>query len=174
MKKPIISLIVAIAKNNVIGRGNDLPWNLPADLEYFWKITAGKPVIMGFKTHLSIGKLLTGRINIILCDDASLKIMDGAVKASSFDEAFNLAGEAEEVFIIGGANVYRQGLAYADRLYITEVQTEAEGDIYFPEFDKSDWKEVKREKRTADSENVYDLEFVVYEKLKNLRDVEIK
>jgi dihydrofolate reductase len=164
MKKPIISLIVAIAKNNIIGKGNSLPWNLPADLNYFRRVTVGKPVIMGFKTHQSIGKLLPGRMNIVLCDDPKLKIMDGAVMATSFEKAFQLAGGAEEVFIIGGANVYRQGLTCVGRLYITEVQTIAEGDVYFPEVDKNDWKEIKREKRKADAENIYDLEFVVYEK----------
>lgn len=163
----IVSIIVAIAKNNVIGKGNEMPWHLPADFAYFKKMTTGKPVIMGYKTHLSIGKILPGRKNIVLCDNPSLKIMDGAIGAKSFAEAFVLAGGKEEAFIIGGANVYKQGLSYADRLYVTEVQTEAKGDIYFPEFDKNVWKEIKREKRPKDTENIYDLDFVVYEKVKN-------
>lgn len=163
----IISIIVAIAKNNVIGKGNELPWHLPADFEYFKKKTAGHPVIMGMKTHLSIGKALTGRQNIVLCDDPNFVPFEGAILAKSFEEAFNLAEESEESFIIGGANVYKQGLNYADRLYITEVQTEAEGDIYFPEFDKNGWQEIRREKRLKDAENIYDLDFVVYEKIKN-------
>jgi len=163
----IVSIIVAIAKNNVIGRGNELPWHLPADFAYFKRITAGKPVIMGYKTHLSIGKILPGRKNIVLCNDASFKIMVGAIMAESFEDAFEKASDSDEAFIIGGANVYTQGLNYADRLYITEVQTEAEGDIYFPEFNKNIWKEVKREKRPKDAENIYDIDFVVYEKVKN-------
>jgi dihydrofolate reductase len=167
MKKPIVSIIVAIAKNNVIGKGNAMPWHLPADFAYFKKMTVGKPVIMGYKTHLSIGKILPGRKNIVLCDDASLKIIDEAVMAKSFAEALALAKDSDEVFIIGGANVYKQGLNCADRLYITEVQTEAKGDIYFPEFDKNIWKEIKREKRPKDAENIYDVDFVVYEKVKN-------
>lgn len=161
----IVSIIVAIAKNRVIGKGNKLPWHLPADFEYFKKITAGHPVIMGYKTHLSIGKVLPERKNIVLCNDASLKIIDGAIVAKSFEKAFELASYSSEAFIIGGANVYKQGLNYADRLYITEVQTDVEGDIYFPEFDKNQWKEIKREKRKSDSENMYDLDFVVYEKI---------
>jgi dihydrofolate reductase len=163
----IVSIIVAIAKNNVIGRGNELPWHLPADFEYFKKTTTGKPVIMGYKTHLSIGKILSGRKNIVLCDDASLKVMEGAAMAKSFEEAFGLAGGSDETFIIGGANVYKQGLNYADRLYITEVQVDIDGDIYFPKFDKNIWKEIKREKRPKDAENVYDVDFVIYEKVKN-------
>ena len=83
-----------------------------------------------------------------------------------FEKAFELVKDEEEVFIIGGANVYRQGLNYADRLYITEVQAEPEGDILFPEFDKNEWKEIKREKRAKDAENIYDMDFVIYEKIK--------
>ena len=143
----IISIIVAIAKNNVIGRGSKIPWHLPADFAYFKKITNGHPVIMGMKTHLSIGKSLPGRKNIVLCDDPTFVPMEGAIIADSFEKAFELVKDEEEVFIIGGANVYRQGLNYADRLYITEVQAEPEGDILFPEFDKNEWKEIKREKR---------------------------
>jgi dihydrofolate reductase len=119
MKNTTVSIIVAIAKNRVIGRGNELPWNLPADLEYFRSVTKGNPVIMGYRTHLAIGKLLPGRKNIVLCDNYDLKIMKGAVMAESFEKAFKLASNSDEAFIIGGANVYKQGLNYADRLYIT-------------------------------------------------------
>jgi dihydrofolate reductase len=160
----IISIIVAIAKNNVIGKGNELPWHLPADFEYFKKITAGCPVIMGAKTHFSIKKTLPNRKNIVLCDDPKVVLLPGAVMAGSFEEAFVMAREGKEAFIIGGANVYRQGLNFADRLYITEVQTEAEGDIFFPEFDKNEWREIKREKRAADEKNAFAMDFVVYER----------
>lgn len=166
MKKPIISIIVAIAKNRVIGKGNELPWNLPVDLNYFRTKTKGHPVIMGAKTHLSIGRLLPGRNNIVLSDDPNFQPIEGAIIAKSFEEAFEAAEDSDEAFIIGGANVYKQGLNYADRLYITEVQSDVEGDILFPEFDKSQWKEISREKRKADEENKYDLDFVVYEKIK--------
>lgn len=162
----IISIIVAIARNNIIGKENELPWHLPADFEYFKKTTEGHPLIMGYKTHLSIGKLLPGRLNIVLCNDPNLKILEGAEMAESFEKAFELAKNSDEVFIIGGASVYAQGLNYADRLYITEVQTDAEGDIYFPQFDKNQWKEIKREKRQKDAENIYDLDFVIYEKVR--------
>jgi len=161
----IVSIIVAIARNNVIGNGNKLPWHLPADFEYFKNVTKGHPVIMGVRTHLSIGKLLPGRKNIVLSDDPSFKLMEGAIMAKSFEEAFELARENDEAFIIGGANVYKQGLNYADRLYITEVQASVEGNVFFPEFDKNEWKEVKRIKREKDAENIYDLDFVVYDKV---------
>ncbi len=164
--KLIISIIVAIAKNGVIGKGNELPWNLPADLNYFRTKTKGHPVIMGARTHLSIGRLLPGRKNIVLSDDPNFHPTEGAIIAKSFEEAFVAAQDSDEVFIIGGANVYKQGLNYADRLYITEVQADVEGDILFPEFDKGQWKEIKREKREKDVENIYDLDFVVYEKIK--------
>ncbi len=163
----IKSIIVAIAKNNVIGKGNELPWHLPVDFAYFKETTAGHPVIMGMKTHLSIGKSLPGRQNIVLSDDPTFVPFEGSIAVKSFEEAFELVKDAEEVFIIGGANVYRQGLNYADKLYITEVQAEPEGDIFFPEIDKNQWKEISREKRLKDSENIYDMDFVVYEKIKN-------
>jgi len=164
--KPIISIIVAIAKNRVIGKGNELPWSLPVDLNYFRTKTKGHPVIMGAKTHLSIGRLLPGRKNIVLSDDPNFQPIEGAIIVKSFEEAFEAAKDSDEAFIIGGANVYKQGLNYADRLYITEVQSDVEGDILFPQFDKSQWKEILREKRKADEENKYDLDFVVYEKIK--------
>lgn len=163
----IVSIIVAIAKNNVIGRGNKMPWHLPADFNYFKERTDGKPVIMGYKTHLSIGKILPGRKNIVLCDDKNLQIITGALMAESFEKAFALARDSSEAFIIGGANVYKQGLNYADRLYITEVQADIPGDIFFPEFDKNEWKEIKREKRSKDEENIYAMDFIVYEKIKS-------
>ena len=166
MKKTIISIIVAIAKNGVIGKGNELPWNLPADLNYFRTKTKGHPVIMGARTHLSIGRLLPGRKNIVLSDNPDFQPIEGALVAKSFEEAFDLTKESDEAFIIGGANVYKQGLNWADRLYITEVQADVEGDIFFPQFDKSQWKEIKREKREKDAENVFNLDFVVYEKIK--------
>ena len=162
----IISIIVAIAKNGVIGKGNELPWNLPADLNYFRTKTKGHPVIMGARTHLSIGRLLPGRKNIVLSDDPSFQPIEGAIMVRSFEEAFEAVNDNEEAFIIGGANVYKQGLNYANRLYITEVQADVKGDILFPEFDKSQWKEISREKRKKDAESIFDLDFVAYEKIK--------
>lgn len=167
MKKPIVSIIVAIAKNGVIGKGNELPWDLPADLAYFKNKTSGHPVIMGAKTHFSIKMLLPGRKNIVLSDDPTMKLIDGAIMAESFEKAFELANGSDEAFIIGGANVYNQGLNYADRLYITEVDSDVDGDVLFPEFDKSLWKEISRERREADENNAYPLDFVIYEKIKN-------
>ncbi len=162
----IKSIIVAIAKNGVIGRGKDLPWHISADLAYFKRITSGHVVIMGLATHESIGRLLPGRKNIVLADVLNYQPKEGAFKASSFQEAFDLAAGESEVFIIGGAAVYKQALALADRLYITEVQADVEGDVYFPEFDKEQWQEIKREHYPADEKSPYDLDFVVYERRK--------
>ncbi len=141
----IKSLIVAIAQNGIIGKGKELPWHIPADLAYFKKVTQGHAVIMGAKTHESIGRLLPGRKNIVLSDAADYQPMEGATKAASFDEAFALAADDTEAFVIGGASVYKQAFQFVDRLYITEVKADVEGDIKFPEFDKGKWKEISRE-----------------------------
>lgn len=162
--KPTVSIIVAIAKNGVIGRGKELPWKIPADLAYFKKTTQGHPVIMGQKTHESIGRLLPGRKNIVLSDMPDFLPLEGALKARSFDEVFKLAEEDNEVFIIGGAYVYKQALEFADRLYITEVKADIEGDIYFPQFDKAVWKEISRQSYPAGEGSEFDLDFIIYER----------
>ncbi|MBU3901143.1 dihydrofolate reductase [Patescibacteria group bacterium] len=166
MAKTIKSIIVAIARNGVIGRGKELPWHIPADLAYFKKTTSGHPVIMGMATHESIGRLLPGRKNVVLSDLPDFKPTEGAFKAASFQEAFKLAEDDQEVFIIGGASVYEQALEFADRLYLTEVQADIDGDIYFPEFDKNQWVETKRENYLADEKSFYNLNFIVYERRK--------
>lgn len=136
MKKPCISLICAINKNRGIGLNNKLLYDIPNDLKYFQKITSGHPVIMGLKTYQSIGRPLPKRTNIILCPD-DIKIA-GAVIAHSIEEAINIASQAdkEEIFFIGGGQVYAQSINYADRLYLTVIDDEHDADVYFPDYTK--------------------------------------
>lgn len=159
----LISLIVAVSENNVIGYQNKIPWHLPADFAYFKKMTLGKPVIMGAKTFESIGKALPGRKNIVLNSDPNYKAQ-GAIIVGSLEEALKEAGEAQEVMICGGASVYEQFLPRADKLYLTFVHHEFEGDTFFPRFKKEEWQEVSREDHASDADNIYPYSFVVYEK----------
>lgn len=159
----IISIIAAVADNMVIGDKNSLPWSLPADLEYFKKTTLGKPVIMGTKTFESIGMALPNRKNIILSFDKDYKA-EGCVVVTSIDEALKQIGEDEEVMIAGGASVYKQFLPLANRLYLTFIHHDFEGDARFPEFDMNEWKEVKRIDNEPDDKNPYSYSFVIFEK----------
>ncbi|MCX6816080.1 MAG: type 3 dihydrofolate reductase [Candidatus Aenigmarchaeota archaeon] len=158
----IISIIVALGKNNVIGSDNKLPWRLKADMKKFVSLTTGKPVIMGRKTFESIGRPLKNRTNIILT--RTDYAVEDAVVVSSIDEALKAAHGSEEVMIIGGASIYEQFLPLADRLYITYVDCNADGDAFFPDFNKDEWNQVSREEHKADSENTYDYTFVVLER----------
>ncbi|MFT5426845.1 MAG: dihydrofolate reductase [Gammaproteobacteria bacterium] len=159
-----ISIIVAMDKNRVIGLEGDLPWRLSADLKHFKAITMGKPLIMGRKTHESIGRPLPGRKNIVVTHSQDFKA-EGCVIVHSLDDAFQAAGDVDEVMIMGGSGVYDQSLARVDRLYLTEVHADVKGDVYFPKFDKCEWKEVEMEKHTADEKNEFDYSFVVLERL---------
>ncbi len=159
----IISIIAAIGNNRVIGIKNSLPWHFPADLEYFKKNTIGKPVIMGAKTFESIGKSLPNRKNIILSDDPDFKA-SGCLIAHSIEEALKQAEESEEIMIAGGVSIYKQFLPLANRLYLTFIHHDFEGDSFFPEFDLNDWKEIRRIDNEPDKENPYSYSFVVFEK----------
>jgi len=161
----IISIIAAVADNMVIGNKNSLPWNLPADLEYFKKNTLGKPVIMGDKTFESIGKVLPGRKNIILSFNKDYKV-EGCITVVSIEEALKEVGEDEEVMIAGGASIYKQFLPLANRLYLTFIHHNFNGDTYFPKFDINEWKEVKRIDNKPDEKNIYPYSFVVLERRK--------
>ena len=159
----IISIIAAVADNMVIGNKNSLPWNLPADMEYFKKVTLGKPVIMGTKTFESIGMALSNRKNIILSHDKNYRA-EGCVVATSIEQALEEVKENEEVMIAGGASVYKQFLPLADRLYLTFIHHDFEGDAYFPKFDVNKWKEIKRIDKKPDEKNPYSYSFVVFER----------
>ena len=168
----MLSLIVAMAQNHVIGINNSLPWHLPNDLKYFKKVTMGKPIIMGRKTYESIGKPLPGRRNIVITrQDAYTGVgeNDAIDVVSSLDQAVDL-GESialveghEEVMVIGGAEIYKQALLKADRLYITHVLADVEGDAYFPQVDWTLYEEVGHESFAASGHNPYDYRFSIYQ-----------
>ena len=152
-----ISIIVAASANNVIGVDGQLPWRLPEDLRHFKAITMGKPMIMGRATFDSIGKALPGRQSIVLTrqDDFSA---EGCDVVATVDDALNAAGNAEEVMIVGGGEIYRQFLPRADRIYLTRVQAEIDGDTTFPELDMSEWNVVAVEEYPAGDEREFGFE----------------
>lgn len=162
----LISIIAAVAENNVIGKGNSLPWHLPADLKHFKETTMGHTVIMGQKTHESIGKALPGRTNIILTFDENYKSKD-CIIVTSIEEALRVASvkKESEVFIIGGASIYKQFIEMADKLYITRILHKFDGDIFFPEIDPTKWNVKSSEKHTKTTDNPYNFNFEIYEKL---------
>ena len=158
-----IALIVAMAENRVIGRNNQLPWRIPADLRHFKALTMGKPIIMGRKTYESIGRPLPGRDNIVITADSRYQA-EGCQVVHSIDQALEAAGSCAEAMIIGGANLYRQTLENAERLYLTLVKAEPEGDVWFPAIELQQWREIERETHQADERNEYDYDFVVLER----------
>lgn len=159
-----VSLVVAMAENRVIGRDNALPWHLPADLRFFKNLTLGKPIIMGRKTYESIGRPLPGRQNIVLTRDDNFKA-PGCDIRSSLEQAMLAAGDAGEVMIIGGAALYDAVLDTADRIYLTEVHSDIQGDTWFPELDPSHWTEISRERHFADERNSMDYSFVTLDRV---------
>jgi len=159
---PIISLIAAMAKNRVIGKDNDMPWHLPADLGHFKTITLGKPIIMGRKTYESIGRPLPGRQNIVISSNPAYNL-EGCDTVTSFDAALELTKDLEEVMIIGGGFLYKQTLFQANKLYLTFIDLDVQGDTFFPDFEVLNIKEVKRESFKKDDKNPYDYEFVDYQ-----------
>ena len=160
-----IALIVAMAENRVIGRQNQLPWRIPADLKHFKALTMGKPIIMGRKTYESIGRPLPGRDNIVITGDSSYRA-EGCRVVHSIDQALQAAGGSEDVMIIGGANLYRQTLKDAERLYLTLVKAQPQGDAWFPNIQPQEWREIKREAHKADESNEYDYDFVVLDRVR--------
>lgn len=156
-----ISMIVAKAENNVIGKDNKLIWNIPNDLQYFKKITTGKTVVMGRKTYESIGKPLPNRRNIVLTQNNDF-YEDQVEIVHSIEEVLNLEGE---VMIIGGDSIYRQFMGYADKLYVTEIKEFFEGDTYFPEIDKDRWALESTERGLRDEKNPYKYYFNVYRRM---------
>ncbi len=158
---PELSIIVAMDRNRLIGRDNQLPWKLPADLQYFKATTMGKPIVMGRKTWESLGRPLPGRQNIVISRNTDY-VAEGADVVHSVDEALSCAGDVEEVMIIGGANLYAQALNDVKNLYITAVDDEFEGDAWFPEFDDSEWKLVSTEEHQPDEKNIHSYAFLKY------------
>ena len=153
-----ISLIVAMAENRTIGLDGGMPWHIPEDLEFFKMVTMGHPVIMGRKTYQSIGAALPGRTNIVVTRDKDFKAADVDVvhdvekaltRAKAVEELWGADGGKEEIFVIGGAEIYGQALAEAQRIYMTEVHQELPGDAFFPELADGEWKESDRQERDA-------------------------
>ncbi|MBI3027215.1 type 3 dihydrofolate reductase [Candidatus Woesearchaeota archaeon] len=157
----IISLIAAMGKNNVIGKDNSLPWKLPADMKRFKELTTGKPVIMGRKTFESIGKPLPNRKNIVITRDKDYRAK-GCIVVHSADSALKAATKAEEVMVIGGEQIFKEFLPKANKMYLTFIYKDFDGDAYFPEYDKSEWKEIKREEYKNEN---YKFVFVILQKI---------
>jgi dihydrofolate reductase len=161
--KPRISVIAALARNRVIGIENRLPWRLPEDLAHFKALTLNHPILMGRKTFESLGRPLPGRTNIVITRNAHYK-PDGCLVADSIPAAIALCADADEVFFIGGADLYAQAIPLVDRLYLTEVDIEAEGDAWFPDYDRSAFREVSRQPHTGGKGDALRFDFVVYER----------
>ena len=156
----MIALVVAMAENRVIGKENKLIWHLPADLKFFKNLTTGHPIIMGRKTFESIGKPLPNRTNIVITRQADFTA-EGCMVAHSLTEALMLAQQLDsDIFVIGGAEIYKQAMFLADTIYLTEVHHTFEGDTFFPEIDSVLWQETSREEHKADEKNPYDYAFV--------------
>jgi dihydrofolate reductase len=164
-KQPILSAIVAMAENRIIGKNNQLPWHLPADLKHFKTITTGHPILMGRKTHESIGKPLPNRLNIILTRDPNYQSA-GCTVVTSVESALKEAArhDENELFIIGGAEIYKQLLPQIQRLYLTIVHHQLEGDASFPALNTEEWKEISREKHEADDANAFAYSFVTLDR----------
>ncbi|USD32169.1 MULTISPECIES: type 3 dihydrofolate reductase [Vibrio] len=158
----IISMIAAMAKDRVIGKDNQMPWHLPADFAWFKRCTMGKPVIMGRKTYESIGRPLPGRQNIVISRDEGL-VIEGVTTVSSIEQAIKAAGQVEEVMIIGGGVIYQTCLPQADKLYVTHINAEIEGDTQFPQWGE-EFEESYSEIYEADEKNAYGMRFVVLER----------
>lgn len=165
-----LSIIVAVATNGVIGRDNDLPWRLSGDLRRFKEVTIGKPIVMGRKTFESIGRPLPGRTNIVMTRDSEYPA-HGITLVSDFTNAV-AAGKiaaakaaADEIMVIGGASIYTEALLFADRLYITEVHCEIDGDVTFPNIDSAEWIEITRIHCAAEANETCDYSFVVYDRV---------
>ncbi|KAF1028521.1 MAG: Dihydrofolate reductase [Burkholderia plantarii] len=158
-----LTLIVARARNGVIGRDNQLPWKLPEDLALFKRTTMGAPIVMGRKTHESIGRPLPGRRNIVVTRDAARRFA-GCDTATSLAEALATAAQdgTPEAFLIGGAELYAQGLREADKLIVTEIDADFDGDAHFPAPDPAHWREVSRDTHRALEPNAFSYAFVVY------------
>jgi dihydrofolate reductase len=163
MSPATITLVVAVADNGVIGRDNALPWHLPDDLKRFKRLTLGKPVIMGRKTFESIGKPLPGRQNIVVTRDTNYR-REGVTVVHDADAALHAAGDAPEVMVIGGAELFRTLLPRASRLHLTRVHGNIEGDVFWPAPDDRQWRVVERESHSADERHVWPMTFEVWEK----------
>ncbi len=160
-----LSIIAAMSANRVIGRNNDLPWRLPADWKRFKSLTMEHHLIMGRKTFESIGQPLPGRTTVVITHQTDYA-PEGVLVAHSVEQALQMAAGDDEVFVAGGAQIYQQVLPRADRLYLTSIHEDFEGDTHFPEFEESDWKLISEEGYGPDEKNPYAYTFLIYERLR--------
>jgi dihydrofolate reductase len=163
VSQPLVSLIVAMAQNGVIGRDNALPWRLPEDLKRFKAFTLGKTILMGRKTYESIGRPLPGRANLVLTRDRNW-IAAGVIVVHSVEQALTQAGPGKELVAIGGAQIYRLVLPFARRIYLTHVHADVPGDTFFPDFDSTQWADVECRMHPADEQHAFPLTFVTLER----------
>jgi dihydrofolate reductase len=162
----MISMIWAMDRNRLIGKNNAMPWRLPGESAYFRKTTMGHPILMGRKTFESLGsKPLKGRENIVLTRDSSYEA-EGCTMVRGFEEALERGRGEEEFFVIGGSEVYTRFLPYADRLYVTRIDHEFEGDAYFPSYDEAEWRLVSQENGVTDERNPYTFAFYIYDRIR--------
>lgn len=159
-----VSLVVAASQNGVIGRDNDLPWRLPADRKHFRRTTLGKPVIMGRLTWESIGKPLDRRTNIVVTRDRHYSA-PGCRVVHSFEAALAAAEPADEVMVVGGSQIYALALPLAERVYLTRVEAEVEGDTFFPDLPVTEWRETERREAPADDQNPHPLTFLTLDRI---------
>ena len=171
---PVIALVVAMGENRAIGLGGDLPWHLRSDMKFFRKVTMGKPIIMGRRTFKSLPRVLDGRLNVVLTRDQGFVAPPGVVVAHSLDEGLHAARAAcaetgaAEIAIIGGEDVVGEVLPQTGRIYLTEVHASPEADTWFPDLDRSQWREVFREAHKAGPTDDHDFSFVVLERVSGL------
>ena len=162
----MLSIVVAKAKNNIIGKNNELIWHLPEDLKRFKNLTTGHTIIMGRKTFESLGRVLPNRKHIIFSQNPDFKVKDENVEVvHSLLQIQELIECNEEVFVIGGAMIYNFLMPYVKKMYVTQIDKEFEGDAFFPRIDKNIWKETDREKGIKDENNNLDYEFIIYERI---------
>ena len=163
-----ISIIVAKAKNNVIGKDNQLPWHLPEDLKHFKRKTEGHHLIMGRKTYESMGKPLPNRISIVITRNKNYKVPPGHYVVHDFEAALEVAKSKnlQQVFVLGGAEIFKLALPLVDEMIITEIHARPEGNTFFPAWDESEWEISERSDFDKDNKNAYDYSFVTYQKMK--------
>ena len=162
----MLSIIVAKAKNNIIGKGNKLVWELPEDLKHFKQLTTGHTIIMGRKTFESLGRVLPNRKHIIFSQNPDFKVNDENVEVvHSLLQIQDLIEGDEEAFVIGGAMIYNFLMPYVKKMYVTQIDEDFEGDAFFPKIDENVWKKTRVEKGIKNEENKFDYEFITYEKI---------
>jgi len=162
-KKTEISLVAAIAKNNVLGKDNKLIWHLPADLKMFKNLTSGNTILMGRKTFDSIGKALPNRENVVITRDVNFK-QQGCLVYNSIESALESLKLSDKIFIVGGAQIYNECLSIADKLYITHLDLEVEGDVFFPKIDSNVWRLTQNTEGVIDEKNLIPYRFSIYER----------